>query len=513
MRRLTLVLAAALLSMGLWAQPKTETVPTFDGSSCAASSGDVLIKFRAESHAHMTFSAYRRMIAALEKQLDGKFRKQPGVPRLHHFVSRSKSTAALMAVFDRRDDVEYVEPNCAIGGPLGVVPGDPYFVTNGLTNQPQWHLANQNYGGAGSTADIGAEAAWSYTTGLRNYPIAVTDWDIDCSHPDLGANCWAAPAAFSVTVNGTTYNCPQGTVGFDTAPARYGCGAQISAGKHYHGTMVMGSIGALGNNAVGVSGVLWTTSLVALRIGNAGGTTTTQHQIDGLEVARQLKVNGVANIRFLNASWTNYGAYSQALTDEIKALGDADILVFMGSANNGANNDASPIYPQSQTVSLGCSQATANCPLSNLVTVGSIQDDGTRSTWANYGATSVQIAAPGYKIVAPCLAGASNPVTFQVCPAYATGNSYQFDNGTSFSGPIAAGVAALVAAACPQLTTAAQIKSVLLSTVHAEPTLSGYVSTGGYVRADAAVASCGAVPSRKFLKGNHQTLKGPARVK
>jgi subtilisin family serine protease len=231
-----------------------------------------------------------------------------------------------------------------------------------------------------------------------------------------------------------------------------------------HGTHVSGTIGAVGNNNVGVAGVNWTASIMGLKFLNRQGSGSTADAVDAIEFAIQAKqaFGAAANVRVLSNSWGG-GGYSQALYDEINKAYSADMLFSAAAGNNGSNNDSAPSYPASYN-------------LDNVVAVAATDSSDALASWSNYGSTSVDLAAPGVNV-------------------YSTlrGGGYGYMSGTSMATPHVSGVAALVLSACGGLATG-DLKRVLLGYVDAVPGLAGKVATGGRLNADSAVAKCGTVP-------------------
>src|SRR5262249_59589688 len=134
----------------------------------------------------------------------------PGGAGTHRFRARSKGVAALLNRLAAHPDIEFVEPNFIVYAVA--VPNDPRF--NEL-----WGLQNlgQTINGVPGTpgADIHAVPAWDITTGSTATVVAVIDTGIDYTHPDLVANVWSAPTAFTVTIAVHTITCPAGSHGFN----------------------------------------------------------------------------------------------------------------------------------------------------------------------------------------------------------------------------------------------------------------------------------------------------------
>jgi serine protease len=334
--------------------------------------------------------------------------------------------------------VEYVQPNYILHADL--TPNDPsYGQLWGLKNTGQ--VINTVPGKPG--ADISAEAAWNVTTGSANVIVGIVDTGVDYNHPDLTANMWSNP--------GGVGGCAVGTRGYNAILKT--CDPNDD---HYHGTHCAGTIGAVGNNAVGVVGVNWTVRMMALKFLDATGSGTTADAITAIDFAVQAKIAG-QNVRVLSNSWGG-GAFSQALLDEINKANTNNILFVAAAGNSAADNDVTPHYPSSY-----------NAP--NMVAVAATDNNDGLASFSNFGATSVHLGAPGVDI-------------------YSTqpGALYQFLSGTSMATPHVAGAAALVLAAQPTLTTAA-LKTTLLSNTDPLPSLAGKTSSGGRLNAAKAVGA------------------------
>ena len=175
---------------------------------------------------------------------------------------------------------------------------------------------------------------------------------------------------------------------------------------YFHGTHVAGSIGAVGNNAIGVTGVNWTSSLLACKFLDSTGSGTTAGAITCLDYVAQKKTAGI-NIVATNNSWGG-SDYSQALSDAIAAQLQAGILFVAAAGNNATNNDIYPFYP---------------CSLdhSNIICVASAVDSISLD-FSNYGAGTVHLGAPGEGILSTVLNGqyASYDGT-SMATAYVTG--------------------------------------------------------------------------------------------
>jgi len=145
-------------------------------------------------------------------------------------------------------------------------------------------------------AEFGAVAAWDVSTGSPANVVAVIDTGMDYGHQDLAANVWSAPSSFTVTIGGSTITCAAGTHGFNAILRT--CDPMDD---NNHGTHTSGTIGANGNNSIGVVGVNWTASIMAIKFLSSGGSGSTSDAINAIEFAIQAKKafsvsNGVGRI-------------------------------------------------------------------------------------------------------------------------------------------------------------------------------------------------------------------------
>jgi subtilisin family serine protease len=231
-----------------------------------------------------------------------------------------------------------------------------------------------------------------------------------------------------------------------------------------HGTHVAGTIGARGGDGIGVAGVAWNTQIVALKFMDASGSgysDAAARAIDYFTTA--MSSNYGIDFAATNNSWGG-GGYTQQLQDAITRAAKADIL-FVASAGNGGsdavgdNNDVTGYYPANYST-----QASAGYDA--VLSVAAIASNGTLAAFSNYGASSVDIGAPGVGI-------------------YSTlkGGGWGYMSGTSMAAPHVAGAIALFPAANPSYS-AAQIRAELLSSGSATASLAGKTVTGK--RLDAA---------------------------
>lgn len=421
----------------------------YNGREAAAN--EVLVKFR---------SAPLVAIIQTEAAEDVDQAEEVGSVGVLRFHSASKNTAALISDLVSRLDVEYVEPNYIVHADL--LPNDPRFGDlYGLRNTGQPIL-----GAAGTPgADISAVQAWDISTGSRSSVVAIVDTGVDYTHPDLAANVWSAPSTFTVNIGGVVITCPAGSHGFNAITNI--CDPRDD---NNHGSHVSGTIGAVGNNSVGVVGVNWTASIMGTKFLDASGSGSTANAINAIEFAIQAKAafggaTGSANVRVLSNSWGG-GAFSQALLDEINKAGANDMLFVAAAGNSSSNNDVTPHYPSSYSAA-------------SLVAVAATDNNDAMASFSNYGPTSVHLGAPGVNILSTITAG-----------------GYDFFSGTSMATPHVSGAALLILSKCALST--ANLKSNILSNVDPIPAMSGVTTTGGRLNVNRAIRACAAPPTPDF---------------
>src|SRR5262245_28336854 len=418
---------------------------TFNGRDVVAR--EVLVKFRQRPQASD--------LAQIRADGDADDVRSIGHAGVFRLRSRSRNVGALLAALSRRPDIAYAEPNFIVK--IISEPNDPRF--------PElWALKNIGQVIAGLPgvpgADIHAVPAWNITLGSTANVVAVIDTGIDYTHPDLAGNMWSAPTAYTVTIDGVPITCAAGTHGFNAITRT--CNPMDDED---HGSHVSGTIGATGDNGMGVVGINWTTRLMAIKFIDASGNGTTEDAIAAVEFAIAVKqrfaATGQANIRVLSNSWGGPD-FSQALLDEVNAANDEDMLFVAGAGNDGKDNGFDPFYP-----------ASFNAP--NVVSVAATDNTDELAWFSNYGADTVHLGAPGVDILSTTI-----------------GNHYGYLSGTSMATPHVSGAAALVLAGCNLDTPT--LKDTLLGSVDSLPGLAGLTTTGGRVNVYSALYSCTAPP-------------------
>ena len=403
--------------------------------------GEVLVQFKAGANDSDVDRALGKINAeALEKVREG-FLDNDGRGDLV-LVRFQPDFSMSAAIRELKDDpsVEFVEPNWIFTHQA--VSTDPYY-----TNGSLWGM----YGDATSPANqFGSQAgeAWAAGhTGSASVYVGVIDEGIQFDHTDLNGQVWTNPFD---PVNGTDDD-GNGYVddirGWDfdgNNNTIYDGGTRGSLDDH--GTHVSGTIGAKANNGQGVVGVNWNVTLISGKfLGRRGGSLA--NAVKAVDYFTDLKTRHGLNIVATNNSWGG-GGFSQALKDAITRANNANILFIAAAGNDGANNDTTASYPSGYDVP-------------NVISVASITNTGALSSFSNYGATTVDIGAPGSGVWSTT--------------AYNTYSSY---SGTSMATPHVTGGAALYASTRPG-SSAATIKAAILNSAVPTTSLSGKTVTGG----------------------------------
>ncbi|MFM9024864.1 MAG: DVUA0089 family protein [Planctomycetaceae bacterium] len=342
----------------------------------------------------------------------------------------------------RTPGVAYVEPDFTIASSR--VPNDPSFTQ-------LWGLDNTGQSSGVVDSDIDAPEAWDVTIGSRSVVVAVIDTGIDYTHPDLAANAWRNPGEIAGDrIDNDDNGFVDDVHGWDFA--NNDANPMDDEG---HGTHVAGTIGAVGDNATGVVGVNWQVSMMGLKFLGADGSGTTSAAIAAVNYATRMRRDFGINVVASNNRWGG-GGFSTALRDAIAAGGNAGILFVAAAGNAATNNDTAPEYPASYTGD-------------TVISVAATDRFNRLSSFSNFGATSVDLGAPGSSI-------------YSTIP----GNAYATYSGTSMATPQVTGAVALLAAARPG-STAAEIRSAIMATTMPVAALAGKTVTGGLLNVDAAV--------------------------
>jgi subtilisin family serine protease len=408
-----------------------------------------------------------------------------------------------------------VEPNIPVQAASVPTPSTPAVIPNDtyFQNGDQYNL--YNYGQTITNAygvalpgvagdDIDATQAWTISTGSKNVVVADLDTGIDLTHPDLENNIWTNEAE----ANGTPGLDNDGDGYIDDIHGwNFIANDNDVNDDNGHGTMTAGIIGAEGNNGIGIAGINWNVTIVPVKVLDANGEGTTATIIQGIEYITTLKNLWVssggkdgANITAANVSLgSNNFPYDSIEARAYQQAGNAGILI-IAAAGNGTDDDGTPIDLDNSSEFPG----KYSLNLSNVITVASVDNQGNLSLFSNYGAESVQVAAPGESI--------TSTIPPDLDTTDGNDDGYTTESGTSFAAPEVTGIIALMASIEPN-ATAAQLKQALFSSVDPLPSLepltsttTGKVTTGGEVNAYKALLAIQNlfVQSDTYTKGNWQ---------
>lgn len=437
-------------TLSVYAAPPISTVT----NEQASVPGELLIQFRPGVSEVAKAKVRARVVAVQKKHV----KKGDGVRKGDLELASIPSGAAVeQAIREVEADpaVAFAEPNWIYQHQAAS--NDPAYTGGSL-----WGM----YGDTTSPANaFGSQAGevWSLdNTGDRGVVIGVIDEGIDLNHPDLAANIWTNPfdGADGLDNDGNGYIDDVHGWDFNNGDSSIYDGAPGDNSTDSHGTHVAGTVGAQGGNAQGVAGVNWNVSIISGKfLGTNGGTTA--DAVQAISYFTDLKTRHGLNLVALNNSWGG-GGYSQALHDVIIRAAKAQILFVAAAGNNGTSNDSTARYPANYTTLQGTSTETA-ASYDAVIAVASITSSGARSSFSNYGATTVDLGAPGSGI-------------WSTTP----NNTYSSFSGTSMATPHVSGAAALYFSLNPG-TTAAAIKTAILDSARATPTasLNGITVTNG----------------------------------
>lgn len=337
-------------------------------------------------------------------------------------------------------EVEFAEPN--------------YIYTHDAATNDTY-VANGSLWGMDAANTFGSQASTAWAaghTGSTSVMVGVIDEGIQFDHPDLVGQVWTNPydPADGVDNDGNGYVDDIHGWDFDgNNNTIYDGGSRGSLDDH--GTHVSGTIGAKANNGEGVAGMNWKITIISTKfLGRRGGTTA--NAVKAVDYLTDLKTRHGLNIVASNNSWGG-GGFSQALYYAVSRANVKNILFVAAAGNGGSdgvgdNNDAVASNP-------------SNMDLPNVIAVAAITYQGAKSSFSNYGATTVDLGAPGQGIWSST--------------AY---NIYESYSGTSMATPHVTGAAALYASTHAG-STAAAIKAAILNSTIPTASLSGKCVTGG----------------------------------
>lgn len=358
-----------------------------------------------------------------------------------------------------------------------------------------WGLHNTGQNGGTADADIDATEAWDITTGSPAVKVAIIDTGIDYEHEDLVDNIWQNLGE-DIDGDGKVLEWdsvtekwifdPDDENGIDDDENGYaddfvGWNFISNTNDPYddrvnmaHGTHVAGTIGATGNNGIGIAGVTWDVQMAALKIFGAMGSAPQSASIEAFNYAITM------GFPISNNSWGG-SHFTNAMYAVLQHAQDNNHLCIFAAGNNTTDNDQYPHYP-------------ASYPFDNIISVANIDNNDAlyiglgNYNGSQYGATTVDIAAPGTDILSTL-----------------RGNVYGSYTGTSMAAPHVTGACALLWGLHPTYSYT-QIKSAILNSADQTPAMNGKCVSDGRLNLNEAINYVGVPPPSQCRYGDSLTL-------
>lgn len=385
-------------------------------------------------------------------------------------------TEDLLRFLQTHLSLEYIEPDYFVKS--DTVPNDSLFIH-------QYGLHNSGQNGCSIGNDIRASQAWQRSTGSKSTVVGVLDSGIDWAHPDLINNIWqnlgedSDGDGHTIEWNNSLQKWEFDPGDIDTIDNDHNGYLNDFIGWDFvnddnnpyddlgHGTHVAGIIGAEGNNQIGISGVMWQTQMMPLKVLDERGSGSISNIVDAIFYSLK------KGVKLTNNSYSMPGfvsTSSHALYDAIKIAKDSNQVFITGAGNNGQNIDVFPVFP-------------ACYELPNIITVGAINCHDQLPSFTNFGRISVDLFAPGEGI-------------------YSTqpGNSYRFNSGTSMAAPFVTGVCGLILSQDSTLSYL-ELRNTLLFNVERKESLTGKCNTDGKLNAQDALEGKNAFDPRGSSHG------------
>lgn len=378
------------------------------------------------------------------------------------------SFANLLSELDGHPLVDIVEVNGQIESMAFV--NDPYLDAQWAIDNPGYYFYYAGNGGLDRPSkddiDMDIIEAWQYmktdSSKAREVVVAIIDTGVDFGHPDLADNMWVNPGEISGDgkdndnngyiddIHGWDFYNGDSSVAhyvYDEETETYTADTEDNDN---HGTHIAGVIGAVADNGIGVAGLASNIDIKIMSLKINGGPKGTGYISNAVEAIKYATMMG-ADI--CNISWGT-SKYNEALE---KVMRESDMLFIAAAGNDGTNNNSSPVYP-------------ANLKMDNMISVTFVNPDGNLSKYSNYGATTVDIAAPGYNIYSTVI------------------GDYAYMSGSSMAVPHVTALAALLYSYDDNLYPA-NIKEIIINSIKPIEGLESYILFPGVPSALKAVQS------------------------
>ncbi|MBV1880318.1 MAG: S8 family peptidase [Pseudomonadales bacterium] len=335
--------------------------------------------------------------------------------------SLKEKTIAAVKALRQRADVEYAEPNYIYHA--NAIPNDNFYPR-------QWHYPI-----------INLPAAWDITTGSKEIIVAVIDTGVLLSHPDIAPNLVAGFDFISDP------SISQDGDGIDDNPDDPGDRENDQYNSSFHGTHVAGTIAAVGNNGIGITGVAWNTSIMPLRVlGQGGGLVDDLAQ--AILYAAQLE----------NDSGTTPPQKADVINMSLGGLEQSTVIV---NAINLARAAGVTIVASSGNT--GTDELTFPAANEGVISVGAVDMQRNVTRYSSFGST-IDVVAPGGDLSRDRDGDSSPDGVFSLLGEHNTigiNNTYAHYEGTSMAAPHISGVIALMKSVKP--LTPDQIDNLLSS--------------------------------------------------
>jgi serine protease len=376
-------------------------------------------------------------------------------------------------------DVGSVEPNVRV--PLAQIPNDTNFAL-------QWHLGSRT----GAASALNMSSTWAITTGTAAVTVAVLDTGVLRNHPDLQAMGSRLLNGYDFVQDVDNANDGDGRDADASDPGDWVTALEANsatfplcarADSSWHGTFIAGQIAAATNNADGIAGLNWNANLLPVRVSGKCGALLSDI-LDGMRWAAGLTVEGVPNnanpAKVINLSFGGDQACTASYQTVIDELATVGTLVVV-AAGNGRGAESRQL------------RRPADCR--GVMAVGAVQRDGAKTAYSFVGSNMALMASGGHEISTN---NPANTTTLLLSTDNAgltvpTAHTYDYKQGTSFSAPLAAGVASLMLAINPSLTPdalIARMKSTALP--HTSSGVYASCSVNNTVACNCTTALCGA---------------------
>jgi subtilisin family serine protease len=407
---------------------------------------ELIVKFKDDVSAEAQTAAVLKINGKVKEKIHTNAMKDKGDKLGVLLVSTPLQAFDAISKAKGLAEVLYAEPNYIYQHTA--VSNDPYY-----TNGSLWGM----YGDATSpTNQYGSQAGEAWTagkTGANTVWIGIIDEGYMYTHEDLAANAGTNPGEIAGNgIDDDGNGLKDDVYGWDFDGNN---NTVFDGTSDDHGTHVAGTIGGVGGNGKGVAGVCWNVKLLSAKfLGSRGGTTANAIKAVDYFTGLKTRVSNPVNIIATNNSWGG-GGFSQALMDAITRANNAGILFIAAAGNSGTNNDATPSYPSGYNVA-------------NVIAVASITNTGALSSFSQYGATTVDLGAPGSGIYSSVPVKSGKNIV----------SGYASYSGTSMATPHVTGAAALYASTHSGASASA-IKNAILGSAVPTSSLNGKCVTGG----------------------------------